>query len=49
MNCRAEDERDILYFLRKSALKQKWAVEKISLVQIKLDTVELTLTEAIDK
>lgn len=45
----AVDERDFLYFLRFSASKSKWAVEQIELEQVKLDTVELTMTEALDK
>jgi len=44
-----EDERDILYFMRKMPETHKWTVEKIQLEQIRLDTVEITMTEALDR
>jgi len=55
VSCRvreAEDERDLLYFMRNKPSqwsKSKWSHEQLPLTQIKLDTVEVEFKEPIDK
>lgn len=45
----SDDERDLLYFMRKKPSgKSKWSVEQMPLQQIRLDAIELTLKEPVD-